>query len=154
MGSKDVDDSINVLGGTAFQSDLVVFPTPYQVCRSSQFVITASDYAPSIGVYCPSSVKCQNPVIGISNTRFLLQPALTSKLSEGPPRPRRDAENGSNRDSSEAARSGFGGPKRPGERCYHINRFCFVSTGPIPTRCSQSANSFSGVNVTSFFMMQ
>lgn len=118
MGSKDIDDHINVLGGTAFQSDLVVFPTPCQVA------VPASSLLSHDCMFCPPGpkfddavcVKFINPIMGCRLRKFfLLRVALNSKLSGGPPESRRAAENGSNRDSSEAVRSGSGGPQRPGE---------------------------------------
>ena len=66
--------------------------------------------------------------------------APNSKLSGGPTESRRVAENGSNRDSSEAVRSGSGGAERLGERRDRRSRFfCWkfhvriitVATSPI-----------------------
>jgi len=90
---------MNVLGGTTSQSALVVFPTPCQVRRSSQFVITALLCSLLRG---PGSTKLSRRVAPFRSWHpdcagplFLFKPALNNKLSGGPPESRRVAATGS-----------------------------------------------------------
>ena len=137
------------------------FRLPFQPVRYYRMVLY-SVLGPSSIKPCASSSVNSMTASGLHSFLFF-ESALNSKLSGGPPESRRVAENGSNRDSSEAVRSGSDGPERLGERrdrrsvflCLEVscpNNHCRHQSDP-PGYC-QIANSFSGINATSSFMMQ
>jgi hypothetical protein len=134
---------------------------PFQPVRYYRMILCS---IPRDKVHRPSWInRARQFEFGIWFRFYVLEPALTGQTSGGLPESRRGAENGSNRDSSEAVRSGSGGPERPGER--HAHRFrSFILEVPVrmitgTTRCDppgyyQLANSFSGINAISSFMIQ
>src|SRR5208337_1405262 len=124
MGSKELMSKY-VLDGTAFQPDHWFFQPhfrlPFQPVRYFRMILCSV-------LWDPSSMKPCTP-----RSFLFFKLALGSKPSGDSPESRRDADNGSNRDSSEAVRSGSGESERP--------------------ESPQIANSFSGINATSSFMM-
>jgi hypothetical protein len=102
------------------------FRLPFQPVRYYRMILYS--------VLDPSSIKpCASSSVNLitaSGLHSLLffKLALNSKLSGGPPESRRVAENGSNRDSSEAVRRGSGGPERPDERRDRRSRFLMLGS--------------------------
>jgi hypothetical protein len=125
MGSKELMSKY-VLDGTAFQSDQWFFQP------KAGFAVPASSLFPHDFMLRPLGPKFDEAMY--ATQFFVFKLALGSKPSGDSPESRRNAENGSNHDSSEAVCSGSGESERP--------------------ESPQIANSFSGINATSSFMIQ